>query len=86
MGPAPDVPRVPYDGAPFSEKYIISNILATPLMVGANPNQLWYQYHIDRIDRAERFGYALPPYYDPQPPPNPPGRGGLFGFGLFHAR
>jgi hypothetical protein len=79
-GLRPDVPRVPYDGAPFSEKYIASNYLATPLMLGANPGQLWYMYYMDRVDRAERFGYALPGY-DPEPPPNPPRhrRFGLFG-------
>jgi hypothetical protein len=69
-----DVPRVPYDGAPFSERYIFSSFNATPLMLGADPRRLWYMYHQDRIDRAERFGYALPAGYDVEAPPNPPRR------------
>jgi hypothetical protein len=84
-GMRPDVPRVPYDGAPFSEKYISSNYFAMPLMIGANPNYLWNLYHADRIDRAQRFGYALPAEYDPEPLPSSR-RGGIFGFGFFRAR
>ena len=80
-GLRPDVPRVPYDGAPFSEKYIAANYTAMPVMLGADPQRLWYMYHMDRIDRAMRNGYALPPGYEvpPPPPPNPPPRFGFFG-------
>jgi hypothetical protein len=78
----PDAPRVGNDGAPFSEKYNAN--YAVPLMLGANPDRLWYMYYMDRVDRAQAFGYALPPGFDPQPPPNPrPRRFGLFGRGLF---
>jgi hypothetical protein len=83
-GLRPDVPRVPYDGAPFSEKYITSIYASAPLMLGADPHRLWQMYYIDRIDRAQRFGYALPPIPDEAPPPPAPRRG-LF-FGLFHGR
>jgi hypothetical protein len=78
----PDAPRVPYDGAPFSEKYNTGYYQSPPLLLGANPDRLWYMYYMDRIDRAEAFGYALPPGFDPQPPPNPrPRRFGVFLFG-----
>ncbi len=81
----PDAPRVPYDGAPFSEKY--NAYFPPPLMLGADPQRLWYMYYMDRLDRAQAFGYALPPGFDPQPPPNPrPRRSGLLGLGLFGAR
>jgi hypothetical protein len=73
-----DVPRVPFDGAPFSEKYIAANYTAMPLMLGADPQRLWYMYHMDRVDRAIRNGRPLPPEI-PAPPPNPPRRWGFFG-------
>jgi hypothetical protein len=80
-GLRPDVPRVPYDGAPFSEKYIAANYAAMPIMLGANPQQLWYMYHMDRLDRAIRNGRPLPPDYELPPiPPNPPRRSGFFGW------
>jgi hypothetical protein len=80
----PDAPRVPYDGAPFSEKY--SYTASVPLLLGANPERLWYMYNMDRYDRAQQFGYALPPCFDPQPPPNPRPRRFGVGVGLFGGR
>jgi hypothetical protein len=81
----PDAPRVPGDAAPFSERYNAN--FAVPLMFGANPERLRYMYDMDRFDRAQAFGYALPPGFDPQPPPNPrPKRSGLFGLGLLGGR
>jgi hypothetical protein len=77
----PDAPRVPYDGAPFSEKY--NAYFPPPLMLGADPERLWYMYYMDRVDRAQAFGYALPPGFDPQPPPNPRPRRFNLGLGLF---
>jgi hypothetical protein len=74
---------VPNDGAPFSEKYNFYSPNATPLMIGANPNYLWNLYYADRIDRAQRFGYPLPPV-DVEPLPTTR-RGGLLGFGFFRA-
>ena len=53
----PDAPRVPYDGAPFSEKYNhTAGGFSTPLLFGANPERLWYMYDMDRYDRAQRAG------------------------------
>ncbi len=85
----PDVPRIPYDGAPFSEKYTNSFIFnSTPLMLGGNPTRMWNLYHVDKIYRAQMFGYELPAnYFDPMTggvvvPPPPPRRGLLWGF--FH--
>jgi hypothetical protein len=78
-GLRPDVPRIWKDGAPFSEKYNYN--VGAPLMIGANPNQLWAMYYADRIERAQMFGYALPPGFDPQPAPAPP-RPVHFGIGL----
>jgi len=87
----PDVPRVPYDGAPFSEKYTNSFVYTSaPLMLGANPSRLWYLYHVDKIYRAQQFGYTLPANYcDPVtgeivlPPPPPPIRHGVL-WNRFH--
>ena len=87
----PDVPKVPYDGAPFSEKYSFPFVYnSPPLMLGRGyPNSLWYMYHVDKINRAQLFGYRLPDqYFDPAtgeiviPPPPPPIRYQLRG--LFH--
>jgi hypothetical protein len=85
-GLRPDVPRVPYDGAPYSEKYHTAYYNVAPLMFGASASQLWEMYWLDRIDRAERFGYELPPYVDYGAPVHPrPGRIGL-GLGFFRCR
>ena len=87
-----DVPRVPYDGATYTERYNNSFIYnSAPLMLGNNPSRLWYMYHMDKIYRAQQFGYQLPAgYYDPvsgevmePPPPVTPPRHGLLR-SLFH--
>jgi hypothetical protein len=85
----PDVPRVPFDGAPFSEKYTNSFIFnSTPLMLGGNSAGMWYLYRLDKIYRAQMFGYELPAnYHDPATgqiimPPPPPRHGRLWNF--FH--
>jgi hypothetical protein len=81
----PNVPYVHNDGAPFSEVYGFKTTMATPLLFGANANKLWYDYYMDRIERAQRFGYELPPGFDPGPEPqNPPPR--RFRLGLFRGR
>jgi hypothetical protein len=78
-----DVPRVPYDGASFPERYHYG--IGAPLMLGARPDYLWYMYDMDRVDRALKFGYPLPAGVDPEalPPPSshPHRRLGL-GLGL----
>jgi len=80
----PGVPYVHNDGTSFSEYYNFkSTVTGTPLLFGANPQKLWYDYYMDRVDRAQRFGYELPPGFDPEAvPPNPPPR----RFRLFHRR
>lgn len=51
-----------YDGAPFSHRY---NYYTGPVFYpGMDAQSLWNVYYLDRLDRAERFGY--------QPPPPPP--------------
>jgi hypothetical protein len=84
-----DIPRVygpgarsPYD-EPFSHRY---NYYSGPaLYFNGDAREMWQQDYIDRLDRAERFGYPIPhppvelsdPYY-PRPR--------LFGgarFGIF---
>ena len=84
-GLRPDVPRLPRDGMTYTEWY--SYNVGAPLMFGANPNQLWYMYYMDKLDRAQRFGYELPEGFDVgPPPPNPPQRPFGLGLGLFHRR
>jgi hypothetical protein len=84
-GLRPDVPRLPRDGMNYQEWYNYN--VGAPLMLGANPSQLWYMYYMDRIDRAQRFGYALPEGFDVgPPPPNPPPRHFGLGLGLFRWR
>src|SRR5438093_13596852 len=51
-------PYVYFDGVPYTQRY---NNATGFLYVGGNSAQLWDQYYLDRIDRAERFGYELPP-------------------------
>jgi hypothetical protein len=59
-----------HDGAPFSHRY---NYYTGPMYFpGLNGQQLWNLYHLDREDRAERFGYNR------VPPPSPAPSRGLF--------
>ena len=54
-----------HDGAPFSHRY---HYYAGPVLyLGMDSQQLWNLYHLDRLDRAERFGYRLPPPAPPAP-------------------
>jgi hypothetical protein len=51
-----------FDGDPFSHRY---NYYAGPVFYpGMDAQRLWNLYYLDRLDRAERFGYRPPP-----PPP-----------------
>lgn len=57
-----------HDGAPFSHRY---HYYAGPVFYpGMDAQRLWHLYYLDRLDRAERFGY--------QPPPPPPSIRPLF--------
>jgi hypothetical protein len=53
---------VPYDGAPFSERYGFSD---GPMLYGPYGPQWWYQYQLDREDRAEKFGTRYGPDHPP---------------------
>jgi hypothetical protein len=57
---------IPYDGAPFSHRY---NYEVGPLLYfGVDSRQLIYLEYLDRVDRAQRFGYPIPPNpFDPVP-------------------
>ncbi len=70
---------VPYEGAPLTQRYAYQ----TPafLYSGGSPRELYMLDYLDRLDRAERFGYRPPPnpfrrqvivYPRHAPPPPPP--------------
>ncbi len=73
---------VPYEGAPFSHRYNYEP--GSFLYYGLNGRNLSYLEYLDRVDRAEKFGYRMPP--DPfghTPPTAGPSRswfGGGRGF------
>lgn len=82
-----------FDGMPHTQRY-----LSLPnAYLNGDSRQLWYLHYLDRVDRAEKFGYRMPidPYFSgppPEPtevvesaPPPPPVRAG-FGFGIFRRR
>ena len=49
---------VPYDGEPFSHRY---GYYAGPsFSIGGDYNHFLYMDYLDRLDRAERFGYRIP--------------------------
>ena len=65
---------VPYDGASFTHRY--SYPPQTNLFFNMDSRRIAYLDYIDRLDRAERFGYEKP-----LPPPTycrPPSRWGVF--------
>jgi hypothetical protein len=53
---------VPYDGAPFSHRYNYD--VGPVLYFNGDAQRLWTLEYLDRVDRAERFGYRMP-----TPPP-----------------
>lgn len=58
-----------YDREPYTQRY--SYGLATaPVYINGNARALWYLDYLDRADRAEKFGYAMPidPYFEEPPP------------------
>ncbi len=69
--------RVQGDGEPFSHRY---NYGVSPqFYFNGDARQMWYQDYLDRLDRAERFGYCPPsgPRYWPAPPCRPRIFGGV---------
>jgi len=83
------IPRVYGPGArvvndePFSHRY---NYGVSPqLYFNGNARDLWYQDYLDRLDRAERFGYCPPagPRYWPEEKHCKPRIFGGVGIGIF---
>jgi hypothetical protein len=70
--------NTPYDGMPYTQRY---NYDPGPVFFypGLNSSNLMYLEYLDRLDRAEKFGYRPP--LEPFAVPEPRGRLGL-GLGL----
>jgi hypothetical protein len=74
--------RIPND-EPFSHRY---NYGVSPhFYFNGDARQMWYQDYLDRLDRAERFGYCPPsgPRYWPAPKECRPRIGVGVGVGIF---
>ena len=50
----------PYDGAPFSERYGYYAGPAFYLGTAGSYEHFVYMDYLDRLDRAEKFGYRIP--------------------------
>ena len=61
---------VPYDGAPFSHRYNYG--IGPVFYFNGDAQRLWTLEYLDRVDRADRFGYR-------PPTPTPGVRWPLFG-------
>jgi hypothetical protein len=72
-------PRVPWDGAGFSHRYNYRT--EAIFFFNGSSRQLHTLDYLDRLDRAERFGYRLPPDPFRRPPViyHPPPCGGQEG-------
>jgi hypothetical protein len=89
IGDISNIPRVYGPGArmpndeSFSHRYNYG--ISPQLYFNGNARQLWYQDYLDRLDRAERFGYCPPsgPRYWPEPRECRPRIFGGVGFGIF---
>ncbi|MCI0684869.1 MAG: hypothetical protein L0Y71_22455 [Gemmataceae bacterium] len=53
--------NVPNDGQPFSHRYGYTTEMSS-FYLGHQGWRLGYLEYLDRIDRAEKFGYCPPPY------------------------
>jgi hypothetical protein len=82
-----------FDGEPYTQRYSYSTGAPFAYLNG-DSRQLWYLDYLDRVDRAEKFGYRMPidPYFNVPPPSpsepvmvHPTVRTG-FGFGIFRRR
>jgi hypothetical protein len=89
IGDISNIPRVYGPGArmandePYSHRYLYS--ISPQLYFNGDARQMWYQDYLDRLDRAERFGYCPPsgPRYWPAPRECRPHIFGGVGFGIF---
>ena len=89
FGDVGNIPRIYGPGArmgndePFSHRY---NFGVSPqFYLNGDARQMWYQDYLDRLDRAERFGYCPPsgPRYWPEPKACRPRIFGGVGVGIF---
>jgi hypothetical protein len=83
-GPGPRM----FNDEPFSHRY---NYGVSPqFYFNGDARQMWHQEYLDRVDRAERFGYDMPdrPRYGYPPDYDRPRlfQGGGIGFGFFKRR
>lgn len=87
FGDTSNIPRVygpgayPTNDLPFSHRYNYG--ISPQFYFNGNASQLWYQDYLDRLDRAERFGYCPPPEpcfpnAEPRYPKEKKGKGGFF--------
>lgn len=70
---------VPYEGAPFSHRYFYET--GSMLYYGFNTRNFSYLEYLDRVDRAEKFGYRIPPDPFGHQPPTAGASRPLFGSG-----
>jgi len=95
IGDTSAIPRLHAPGGPawmndqpFSLRYnyggTISNGNLIQFYLNGDGRQLWHQDYLDRVDRAEKFGYEMPcrPRYGYPPDYDRPRLFGV-GFGLF---
>lgn len=57
-----------FDGEPYTQRY--SYTPGNGMIYFGSANNLWYMHYLDRADRAEKFGYAMPfdPYFEETAP------------------
>lgn len=94
IGHEGNIPRVYGPGArigndePFSHRYFYG--VSPQLYFNGDARQMWYQDYLDKVDRAERFGYDPParPKYGYPPDYDRPRlfQSGGVGFGFFKRR
>ena len=78
----------PYDGEPYTQRYSYGT--GNILYFNGDARQLWYLDYLDRVDRAQKFGYPMPadPFETSGPASQPAVRVGGFGtgYGIFRRR
>lgn len=65
-------PGAPNAREPYTARYSYDLGIA-PFYINGNSSQLYYLDYLDRVDRAAKFGYAMPvdPYFGGPPIPYP---------------